>query len=271
MEENIYYVYGYYHNNIPIYIGCGKGNRYKCHLRDCYGKESYNLYFYNKLRNLLNNNEKIEIKLLRKNINFKESRLIEQIFIELCGRKDLKKGSLYNLTNGGEGFQGYKFTEERKRKQSEKMKIQNSTDEYRKWFIENVASKKELVSVIQYTKEGYFIKIHDSIMKASKNSGISYSNINKALENTKFTAGNFKWIRYIENYPLILDLKPKTKSNRLYNKNRIRAIFLDNTEKIYNSAQEAALELKTRESCIRAVCINSENRSQHRNIKFTYL
>lgn len=46
----------------------------------------------------------------------------EKEFIELYGRRDLGKGTLVNLTNGGEGESGRVFTEEHRRRLSESKK-----------------------------------------------------------------------------------------------------------------------------------------------------
>ncbi len=62
----------------------------------------------------------IEIKIIKENLSFNESKYIEEILIEFCGRKDLRKGTLYNLTDGGEGIVGYIHTNEAKDKISKR-------------------------------------------------------------------------------------------------------------------------------------------------------
>lgn len=269
MEDNIYYVYGYYTNNIPIYIGRGKDNRAYNHLKLCYRTDKKHLYFYNKLRKLIENKENIEIKIIKENLSFNESKYIEEILIEFCGRKDLRKGTLYNLTDGGEGAKGYKCSDEKIERMKILTTIRNSTPEYKKWFIETISPLRH-VKIIQYSKNGKFIKIWDSITQACNHYNLGSSSLHVALDNTNKTAKNFRWEYYKENYSLIL--KPIKREKRKEKKQRkILCTSKNGISRIFTSAKEAALELKTKPSCIRAVCINSEKRTQHRGYKFEYI
>lgn len=268
MEDN-YYVYGYYQNEIPFYIGCGKRERVYKHLKDCYKKDRKNLYFYNKLRKILENNEEFDIKILKNNLSYKDSRTIEQILIEFCGRKNINTGTLYNLTDGGEGFKGYKMTKENREKLSKRMKLQNKTPKAIEIFKNNVSLIRKR-KIIQYSKNGDFIKIFNSITETKDILNVVNSTLIPALKNQNKTAGGFRWLYYKENFPIKLEQIKKQKRKEKKEK-KILCILQNNEIKIFESAKIAALELNTRPSCIRAVCINSENRNQHKGYKFQYI
>jgi len=110
----IYYVYIYYFQNAPVYVGLGHGNRAWQHLLPSVRKSRQSKYFYNKLEK--EGIDKFEIKILKTGLLLSEAILIEQILIKWLGRKDNKTGILYNLTDGGEGHLGYQKSKELKKK-----------------------------------------------------------------------------------------------------------------------------------------------------------
>ena len=57
-----------------------------------------------------------EVEVLLEDLTWEQACEKEREFIALYGRKDLKTGTLVNLTDGGEGTFGYKHTEEVKQK-----------------------------------------------------------------------------------------------------------------------------------------------------------
>jgi hypothetical protein len=118
----------------PIYVGKGRGDRYKRHF------QFYNLYkshFYSKLKNILE--EGFEPIILKKyeNLTETESFKKERELIEIIGRKS-KGGPLTNQSDGGEGQSGFIHNEETKSKISESLKNNKEfqdymkTEEYRK-------------------------------------------------------------------------------------------------------------------------------------------
>jgi len=106
-----FYVYMYLdQNNVPFYIGKGNGNRYKVqsHLREDQA------FLKNKINKVGNSNVKIHF--LHKDISEEEAFRWERYWIKYIGRRDLKEGTLCNLTDGGEGQSGFIHSEESKQK-----------------------------------------------------------------------------------------------------------------------------------------------------------
>jgi hypothetical protein len=89
--------------NEVFYIGVGSDKTY----RRANTKNNRNLYWYN----IVNKTEYI-VEILIDDISFKTALEKEIEFISLYGRKDLKKGTLCNLTDGGEGVLNYKRSKE---------------------------------------------------------------------------------------------------------------------------------------------------------------
>lgn len=99
----MYYTYIYYdpsRNNEPIYVGKGKCNRAWAHL-----KSSKKHPFINRLK-LMSHNNIIPIIGIYAGLDEDFALLLEVELISKFGRKDLGKGSLLNLTDGGEGISG---------------------------------------------------------------------------------------------------------------------------------------------------------------------
>lgn len=106
MEKNLskqYYTYIYRDpscNNEPIYVGKGHGSRASTHL-----SRSDNHPFINRLNKMKVNGVAPFIEIINA-IDEDHAFFLEECCIESIGRKDLKKGTLLNLTDGGEGGSG---------------------------------------------------------------------------------------------------------------------------------------------------------------------
>lgn len=90
-----------------FYIGVGKTKKraYSKYGRSRHWKNIVEKYGY-------------EVEVLKTDLTYEEARELEVILIDYYGRKDLDKGSLCNLTNGGDGTWGYRLSEETKNKLS---------------------------------------------------------------------------------------------------------------------------------------------------------
>jgi hypothetical protein len=99
--KNDFYTYAYLREDgTPYYIGKGRGRR----------------AFVKSDRKILPPADRTRILFLKKNLTEVEALRHEIYMIFVLGRKDLATGILRNLTNGGDGISGFKFTEESKEK-----------------------------------------------------------------------------------------------------------------------------------------------------------
>jgi hypothetical protein len=125
--------------NEPFYIGIGSDNEYKrANTNTRRNKHWINISKFG-----------YEVDILFDDLTWDEACVKEKEFISLYGRKDKNKGSLCNLTDGGDGCLGriVTFSEESKRKMSEARKGKKPyiiTDEIRKNL--SIAAKKRGVS-----------------------------------------------------------------------------------------------------------------------------
>ena len=125
-------------DNIPFYIGKGKGRRYyiKGHLH----KDSANCLLKNKIRKVGVDN--VEIHLLHRDISEEEAFSWERYWIKYIGRRDLKEGTLCNLTDGGEGESGRIVSEETRQKLSKINKGKVFSKEHKRRVSQGMMGRK---------------------------------------------------------------------------------------------------------------------------------
>ena len=120
---NIYYVYQYIREDqTPYYIGKGKANRIN---------EAHALPLPIKERRVM----------IAENLSEQAAFDLEIELIAKYGRKDLGTGILRNLTDGGDGASGYRYTEERKQAYSKRMKKTNAKRKQEGWEYPESARK----------------------------------------------------------------------------------------------------------------------------------
>ncbi len=114
-------------NYEPFYVGKGKNRRGVMHIYDAIrGIDFNNKYMKNKIRKIINETGDMpQVIIYAENLTDEQARIEEAKLIKLIGRKDLKQGTLLNLTDGGEGHSGRKHTDEFKKKMSERVKGEN--------------------------------------------------------------------------------------------------------------------------------------------------
>jgi hypothetical protein len=122
----MFYTYIYHdpERHVPIYVGKGFGDRAFKHLK----KNVVNPRFANRLKVLKRKGFEPLIEIIDQ--SNEEQALSEEVrLIKLFGRKDLKSGPLYNLTDGGEGIRNPSI--ETRRRMSEGVKA-SYTDELKR-------------------------------------------------------------------------------------------------------------------------------------------
>jgi len=150
----------------PFYIGKGKG--YRCYIGLKDDKNQVYKLKYNKVQSIIQSgNIPIVIKLYE-NLTEEESLKIEVELISKIGKIINKSGPLVNITDGGDGGNGFKHTNEWKK----------------------VLSKP----VIQLSLDGLVITEFESIKEASSKTNIHKQNIGACVNGKYKTAGGYKWV-----------------------------------------------------------------------------
>ncbi len=110
-REHYIYMHINIDNNEIFYVGLGKGQR--AYIKSGRGKfwKTYTSKYPN-----------YQIVICENNLTIEESIDLEIKYIKDIGRRDLNLGTLVNLTNGGDGTNGYKHTNETKLIISQKSK-----------------------------------------------------------------------------------------------------------------------------------------------------
>lgn len=144
------FVYGKYSFEYePFYVGKGHGKRKYETIRD--KRNPIKKAIICKIKK--ENNIPIII-IIKSELSEKESFDLEIELIDLIGRRDLNKGTLSNLTNGGEGHSGYEQSDETKLKRTK------SLEKYREYFKSKEFSEKMKVISADRTKKlkenGYY-------------------------------------------------------------------------------------------------------------------
>ena len=116
---NKFYVYAYLYPETmkfhkiddPFYIGKGKGNRCYAHL---YRDDGNNLIKERVINKIRRKGQEPIVKKVFENLYEDEAFIIEKLLISYYGRRDNNTGILTNLTDGGDGCSGRKWTEQMK-------------------------------------------------------------------------------------------------------------------------------------------------------------
>lgn len=94
---------------LPFYVGKGKDGRAYEHLKD---GDDINPFKKRKIRKAQRQNKQILVEFIKTDLIEDDAFLWEVFYIAEFGRRDLGLGPLTNLTDGGEGMSGFKFSDE---------------------------------------------------------------------------------------------------------------------------------------------------------------
>lgn len=217
----------------------------------------------------------IEHSILRDGLHEQEAKSLERFYISQFNSNDASKG--YNLTIGGDGTSGYKYTDLQRKKRSAMVSGKRNgmygrkhTSEEKKaisfystqrWASKDARTKQSQKmlggnnanarSVCQFSKDGLFIKRFPAASAAEKELGVSHSSIIACCRGKNFSCGGFIW-KYSEDCSLLEDVSYK---NNLYT-----AVFQydksNNLISKYYSIREAATLTGVCRTSIRA-CLNN--------------
>jgi len=188
--------------NEVFYIGSGgfdKSEEIETYKR-AFTKKNRNKYW----RNIINKTD-YEVEILIEGLNYEETIKKEIEFISLYGRKDLNKGSLVNMTDGGEGIKncsieskekisktnkGKKFSEEHKLKLSIARKNRIIKEETKRKISESNKGKKHTPEIKEHLSKVNFGKKHteetkQKIVKIHKGKKLSQETKQKISESHK--------------------------------------------------------------------------------------
>lgn len=120
--DNNFYVYRHIRKdtNKPFYIGLGSKPKKFNNISQEY-KRAFSDHSRSKFWKSVVAKTGYEVQIIFECGNLQEAREKEIEFISLYGRRDLKKGTLVNMTDGGEGTIGRKVSKETKQLMSERL------------------------------------------------------------------------------------------------------------------------------------------------------
>ena len=147
--------------------------------------------------------ENIQHEILHQGITKEEACNYEKKYIKYYKELNLS----YNMTDGGDGIWGYKFTEEQKRKLSESHKgLKQSQETINKRVQKNIgkhrtdnSKKKKSIPVLQYDLNGNFIAEYFGCREAVRQTGIMH--ITDVCKGYRKSAGGYLWKWKDPNHP----------------------------------------------------------------------
>jgi hypothetical protein len=132
------------------------------------------------------------------NLTWEDACLKEQEFIALYGRADLKKGSLTNMTDGGDGTIGHKWTHSQKlgavkRLKGNKYNLGNKYSNETKKMLSEIRKNKPQPNIRKAILCINNNTIYESVTIAAQQLSLKQSDISNVLTNKQKSTKNFKF------------------------------------------------------------------------------
>ena len=223
----------------PFYVGKGTEDRI---INSYYDKQTFKS---NKIKSIKNRGGKIIRLKLFENLTNISALEIEKEIIKIIGRRDLNKGPLTNLTDGGDGRLTSPHSEETKLKISKTKKSQN---------LHN-AHTKETKDILREINKGennpMFGKTHTE--KVKEDHSLRVSGMKHPMFCKKHDSETIQKIKDKRNAAVNQD--EVSKKSAEFNSKKVLQFTLDGEFiKEFNSIKEAAQELQLTESSIGRRC-----------------
>lgn len=185
-KELKYYIYFHINplKNEIFYVGKGYGNR-------SHSKHSRNKFW----NHTINKYKTFCVDIIENGLSENEAYKREKYWIDRIGRRDLGKGTLVNMTNGGEGTSGYKVSGETKKKMSlSTIKKYKNNKDIAKKISKTLKDKKiNCKKINMLDLDGKILKTFDSITQASNEMGFNSRAINNCLKGRTKKSSGYKW------------------------------------------------------------------------------
>lgn len=164
-NKPIFYVYVYWINDVPFYIGKGYGRRYKEHI--CSNKKT-NTLLQRKIRKLTREEHKKDIKItfFIENVDEKMAFFWEGFLIRALGRRRDRNGPLCNLTWGGDRTTtGYKHSRSRRKKIRSASKVRWQDPKMRALIVSRMQHARKTGNIKREFSETAKKRIHKRSLK----------------------------------------------------------------------------------------------------------
>lgn len=218
----IVYIHKKYSDDLVFYVGIGKT------IKRAYSNVNRNKFWKHTVEK-----HGYTVEILKDNITWEQACLIEKELILKFGRKDLKTGSLVNLTNGGEGVLNYTYTDDVKSKMSLLKKGKQSP---RKGIKLSQETKYKISNSKKGTK---FSDIHKlKISEGNKGKKLSKDHIEIIINSNKNRVVSEK--TKLKMSLSKLKMSNETKNKISLNNKKSRIVLNKNTGVFYNSIKEAS-------------------------------
>jgi hypothetical protein len=173
--------------NEPFYIGIGSDNDYK----RAYKKQGRSFRWKDIAYKV-----QYEVEILLDGLTWEQACEKEIEFISLYGRADLNKGTLVNMTEGGEGTYGFKHTEHNVQKLKNRLKgnqynLGTKYSDNTKKYLSNIRIGKPQINI---RKPIFCINnkiIYDSVSIAANQLNLKQGDISNVLTNRQKSTKGF--------------------------------------------------------------------------------